>query len=130
MRFDRPLATGARGGHGPIRYFVEAYTSGRCVKFRFTGPSGFNGYHMFECERVTATTSVIRHTLRMTTHGPAILSWPLIFRPLHDALIEDAFATAEAALGLPARIQPWSLRVRVLRRLLSGGKARPQLSRF
>jgi hypothetical protein len=25
MEFDRALNVGARGGHGPIRYFVEAY---------------------------------------------------------------------------------------------------------
>jgi hypothetical protein len=130
MRLDRPLATGARGGHGPIRYFVEAYTAGQCVNFRFTGPSGFDGFHRFECEGSSAGTTLIRHTLRMTTHGPAMVTWPLLFRPLHDALIEDAFANAEAALGLPARIQPWSLTVRVLRRLLSGNRARPQVSRF
>jgi hypothetical protein len=65
--------------------------------------------------------------VRMTTHGLAILSWPLIFRPLHDALIEDSFATAEAALGQPARMRAWSLWVRLLRWILSGGKARPQV---
>jgi hypothetical protein len=127
IRFDRPLAVGATGGHGPVRYFVEAYTSGQCVQFRFVAPKGFNGFHSYECVRATDSTTVIRHTVRMTTHGLAILSWPLIFRPLHDALIEDSFATAEAALGQPARMQAWSLWVKLLRWILSGGKARPQV---
>jgi hypothetical protein len=32
---------------------------------------------------------VLRHETRMTTHGPALSTWPLIFGPLHDALTED-----------------------------------------
>ncbi len=31
----------------------------------------------------------------MSTHGLAVLSWPLVYRPMHDALIEDSLATAE-----------------------------------
>ena len=50
MRFDRPLAVGARGGHGPIRYDVAAYAPGRSVRFRFTGPKGFNGFHELAAE--------------------------------------------------------------------------------
>ena len=45
MEFDRPLDVGATGGHGPVRYFVEEYTPGQSIKFRFTGPKGFNGFH-------------------------------------------------------------------------------------
>lgn len=33
MRFDRPLAPGASGGHGPIRYTVEVYEPGRSIRF-------------------------------------------------------------------------------------------------
>jgi hypothetical protein len=127
MRFDRPLAAGAAGGHGPVRYFVEAYVPGRCVKFRFTGPRGFDGFHLFECEPATAATTLIRHRLIMTARGSAIVTWPLIFRPLHDALIEDAFATAEASFRQTDYVPAWSRRVRLLRWLLSGGKARPQV---
>ncbi|MDQ3135435.1 MAG: hypothetical protein M3Q76_11655, partial [Acidobacteriota bacterium] len=29
MKLDRPLGVGAKGGHGPIRYVVEAYEPGR-----------------------------------------------------------------------------------------------------
>ncbi|GAB3840392.1 hypothetical protein HDA39_002572 [Kribbella italica] len=33
LRLDRPLAVGARGGHGPVRYHVSAYDPGRRVRF-------------------------------------------------------------------------------------------------
>jgi hypothetical protein len=125
MRFDRPLSVGAAGGHGPIRYFVEAYAPGRSIRFRFTGPRGFDGWHGLEVLAIPGTVA-LRHTLEMTTRGLATLSWPLVFRPLHDALIEDALAMAEAALGHAPRLVPWPLQVRLLRSVLSGGKAHRQ----
>lgn len=126
MKFDRPLDVGATGGHGPIRYFVEAYMPGRCIKFRFTGPKGFNGFHSFELVDSPESAVVLRHTLEMTTHGLAVLSWPVLFGPLHDALIEDSLATAQASLGQPPELQRWALWVRFLRWTLTGGKARRQ----
>src|SRR5881409_1044397 len=62
----------------------------------------------------------------MNTHGLALISWPVVFRPLHDALIEDLLARAEASLHKELRVLRWSLWVRLLRWILSGGKARPQ----
>lgn len=118
MRFDGGLRIGARGGHGPIRYTVESLLPHRQVSFRFTAPPGFDGTHSFEIEAASGTTR-IRHLLEIRAHGSARLAWPLIFRPLHDALIEDALDRAERRCGgdpIPAR---WSLRVRVLRRLLA-----------
>ena len=41
MRFDRPLAVGAVGGHGPVRYSVEKYLQGQMIVFRFSAPRGF-----------------------------------------------------------------------------------------
>lgn len=127
MEFDRPLGVGARGGHGPIRYYVEEYVPGESVTFRFTGPRGFDGFHCYARMRTTADTAVLRHTLEMTTHGLAVLSWPVVYQPMHDALIEDSLATAEASLGQAPHIQPWSLWVRVLRWVVSRGKARAQV---
>jgi hypothetical protein len=116
MRFDRPLGVGAVGGHGPIRYAVEEYEPGVRIRFRFSAPAGFRGYHEYE-----ATPGRLTHRLVMTTHGLARLSWPLVFRPLHDALIEDSLDTAERSLGLgPRRPAQWSAWVRMLR-YLSGG---------
>jgi hypothetical protein len=128
LEFDRPLDVGANGGHGPVRYLVEEYTPGQSVKFRFIGPKGFNGFHGFEMVRTARQSVVLRHTLKMTTQGPALLSWPIIFRPLHDALIEDSLATAQASLGQLPRMQAWSHWVRFLRWAVSGGKARSQVT--
>ncbi len=129
MEFDRTLTVGARGGHGPIRYFVEEYIPGESIKFRFTAPNGFNGFHAYERIKTTTTnTAVLCHTLEMTTHGLAVLSWPVIYRPMHDALIEDSLATAEASLGQSPRIQAWSPWVRFLRWVVSCGKARAQVT--
>lgn len=127
MQFDQPLGIGARGGHGPIRYFVDAYTPGRSIRFRFTGPTGFDGYHGYEIVESLDET-VLRHTLQMTARSLAVLSWPLVFRPLHDALIEDSLATARASLGQPPNPPPWSQWVRFLRWFVSGGKARAQFT--
>jgi hypothetical protein len=53
----------------------------------------------------------MRHTLEGETTGTMRLAWPLVWRPMHDALIEDALDTAEASLSGAA----------IARRRLSGG---------
>jgi hypothetical protein len=123
MAFDRPLQVGAIGGHGPIRYVVEHYRPGTSIRFRFTAPAGFDGWHGFELVAAESGAIVLRHTLAMTTHGIATLTWPLVYRPLHDALLEDALAAAQAALGYPPTVRPWSAWVRALRWLLSRRRA-------
>ncbi len=117
MRLDRPLGVGATGGHGPIRYEVTAYEPGRPVTFQFRAPKGFTGSHRLDVESV-AGGSRIRHVLSMDTRGVARITWPLFFRPLHDALIEDALDRAEEALtGALGEKARWSLWVRGLRAL-------------
>ncbi|MEH1099592.1 SRPBCC family protein [Micromonospora sp. CPCC 205561] len=119
MRFDRPLGVGARGGHGPVRYTVVAYRPGTRVRFEFSAPAGFRGYHEYEALPQAGRRCLLRHSLVMTTRWPARLSWPVLYRPLHDALIEDSLDTAARHLGLtvaaPRRWTPW---VRLLRSLL------------
>jgi len=120
MRFDRPLEVGALGGHGPIRYRVERYEPRRRVLFRFTGPPGLQGTHEFSVAEAPGG-SFLRHAIEGRTSGAMRLSWPLVFRPLHDALIEDALDKAESTLtGIAVPGRPWSLRVRMLRRLARG----------
>lgn len=120
MRFDRPLGAGAAGGHGPVRYTVEAYEPGRSIRFRFTAPRGFNGTHRYEIEPLPAGSTRLRHVLEMRTEGPALLTWPLIFRPMHDALIEDSLDKAGRSLGRePSPPARWSARVRLLRRMFA-----------
>jgi hypothetical protein len=123
MRFDRPLQVGAIGGHGPIRYTVESYDPSRAISFRFTGPPGFNGTHRFVVEP-TPSGSRIAHDLRMRTSGSGTLSWLVVFRPLHDALLEDALHRATLASGVPEAPPTWSLWVRILRALLRSRRTR------
>lgn len=94
MALDRPLQVGARGGHGPVRYWVELYEPGRRVRFRFTRPRGFDGFHDLHVVDDNDTAELV-HVLDASMHGLARLSWPLLFRPLHDALIEDLLDNAQ-----------------------------------
>ena len=120
MRLDRPLQVGAVGGHGPIRYRVEVYEPGRAIRFRLTGPRGVHGTHGFELKASAPGITRLEHRLCMRVSGGARLSWPLMFRWLHDALIEDALDRAEAAVtSRPLQERHWSLWVRFLRRVAS-----------
>jgi hypothetical protein len=124
MKLDGPLGVGVRGGHGPIRYEVVAHEPGRRVRFRFTGPAGFHGYHEFDVDECSGVDdrepcAVLRHELRMQTMGWATMSWPLLFRPLHDALIEDALDLAALSVGDSPRRAGWTLWVRLLRSALA-----------
>ncbi|GAB2708183.1 SRPBCC family protein [Nocardia thraciensis] len=116
MRFDRPLGVGAVGGHGPVRYTVEGYQPGRWIRFRFTGPRGFDGFHEFTVHPGGGGTAELRHLLSMRARGPARLSWPLAFRWMHDACLEDSLDRAELAVtGAVRRPARWSPLVRALR---------------
>lgn len=123
MAFDRPLEVGALGGHGPIRYVVEAWIPDVKVQFRFVRPAGFHGSHWYEVVPESETACVLRHTLAMRVRGRARVSWPLVYRPLHDALIEDSLDQAAASIGLPTRRTRWNWRVRLLRRILRERRA-------
>jgi hypothetical protein len=126
LRFDRPLGVGACGGHGPVRYSVEEFIPGRMVKCRFTAPRGFLGYHSFEILPKHEGCAVLRHIIDMNAEGAALLSWPIFFRPLHDALLEDSLALAQSALGEAPDVRPWSPWVKFLRWVFSAGMARSQ----
>ena len=126
MWFDRPLGVGASGGHGPIRYVVDEYTPQQSIVFRFTGPPGFDGFHRLDVENGQSGGAILRHTIQMKATGIATISWPVVIRPLHDALVEDAFTTADVALGEEPKTVPWSFWVRFLRFLSTRGKARAQ----
>ncbi|MFJ7265917.1 SRPBCC family protein [Streptomyces sp. NPDC099050] len=121
LRLDPGLEAGAKGGHGPIRYTVSAYEPGVRARFEFTGPRGFDGYHEFTVRPLEdGAHTLLRHTIAMTTHGPARFSWPLVFRWLHDALAEDALDRAELACsGTVARPARWSPYVRLLRGVIT-----------
>lgn len=120
MRLDRPLDPGAAGGHGPIRYHVVEYLPGERVRFRFTGPRGFSGFHEFSVYGRGDHDAELCHLLVLRPHGPARLTWPLLYRWLHDALIEDALDRAERGLaGTVAEPARWNGYVRLVRAVLA-----------
>jgi len=123
MRFDRPLEVGATGGHGPIRYAVEEYRRGQSIRFRLSGPPCLKGgIHEFAAIANPDGTTTLRHTLELRLTGRALVSWPLAWRWLHAACIEDALARGEVSLGIAPQVQPWSIWVRALRWIAWGGK--------
>lgn len=122
MKFDRPLSVGADGGHGPIHYTISEYVPGRSIVFRFKAPRGFDGTHRFDVI-ARPQGSELRHTLAMNVSWPASLTWPMVYRWLHDALIEDAMAKAQAQVGDSPVVAKWSLYVRFLRRIFGRGAA-------
>jgi hypothetical protein len=122
MKLDRGLAVGSAGGHGPIRYSVEAYAAGSSIRFRFSSPTGFDGWHGYSVTRLGDQTVVLQHAIEMAISGFALLTWPLVYRPLHDALMEDSMACAQAAVGDRPQMRRWTLWVRLLRKLLARGR--------
>lgn len=118
MRLDGPLAPGASGGHGPIRYRVESWLPGHGVRFRFTLP-GVDGWHAFEILDATERLCVLEHRIEARLSGAMLLKWLLVVRALHDACVEDALSQIEQALGLPPRQVPWSPYVRLWMRWLA-----------
>ncbi|MEV5547505.1 SRPBCC family protein [Streptomyces sp. NPDC052309] len=116
VRFEGPLAVGVAGGHGPVRYVVSHYVPGRWVRFRFTGPRGFEGFHEFSVESLGDGRTVLRNTLVLRPRGVRWLAWVLFFRPLHDAAFRHSLDCAEQALtGEVAVPVKWSWYVRLLR---------------
>ena len=123
MRFDGGLREGARGGHGPIRYDVAEHAPSRRVTFRFTDPPGLVGVHRWEVEDVGEGEAVLRHVVEARAERLMVVQWPVVLRPLHDALIEDALDHAQAAVeGMPYRPRRWSPWVRLLRQVMSAGR--------
>jgi hypothetical protein len=118
MHLDRPLGVGATGGHGPIRYVVEAYAPGRSLQFRFLTPVGFVGVHRFEIEPRTGRQTVLRHVIDMRVSGRAYWAWLFVIRPLHNALLEDALDRAACAVGKSTPLRRWSLWVKWARWLV------------
>jgi len=132
MSLDGPVAPGAAGGHGPIRYRVESWEPGRMVRFRFHRMRGVEGWHAFEILDATAHHCVLEHRMEATLTGRMALKWAFAIRPLHDACVEDVLSQAQASLGETPRAMPRTLRVQLLLRWLSrvehrraGGRPHP-----
>jgi hypothetical protein len=118
MRLSDGLRVGSTGGHGPIRYEVEHYVPGLTVVFRFDPAIGLVGDHRLDVVAHGDGTTTLRHELRGRGVGSMRLAWPVVFRWMHDALIEDALDNVAAAVdGRPApTARHYSLLVRQLRK--------------
>lgn len=116
MELDGPVAVGASGGHGPIRYTVTAYEPGRLVEFTFAPGMGLAGRHTFTAEPAGAGRTRLRHVAEGRVTGVMRLAWPLVVRALHDAVLEDLLDRAATAVGRPpAARATWSPWVRLVR---------------
>ncbi|GAA5126372.1 DUF2867 domain-containing protein [Pseudonocardia adelaidensis] len=116
MVLDGPVAVGAAGGHGPIRYRVTGYVPGREVEFTFAPGMGIDGTHTFTAEPAGRDRTLLRHVIEGRVTGRACLTWPLGIRWAHDAVLEEILDNAERAVGAeparPARRPAW---VRLIR---------------
>jgi len=128
MRFDRPLAVGAYGRHGPIHYTVTSLdpTAGNVV-FEFREPTGLVGHHSFHVRPDGEDGAVLRHEVIANPKGWMRLKWPLIVRWVHDAVVEEVLDRAEVATGnMPTQPYQRSLWVRGL---LGAGAKGPRAMR-
>ena len=118
MVLDRPLALGADGGHGAIRYYVSEYEPGRRVRFTFRPRTGIIGAHELSLDALDDERTRIRHVLIGRTRGAMRLMFSAVVEPLHDTTGTTDFDNAEREVtGSVIRPTSWSPRVRVLRRL-------------
>ncbi|WP_067665194.1 hypothetical protein [Nocardia miyunensis] len=130
---DRPLSTGAAGGHGVVRYTVQGYQPGRWLNCRFDrvfGTAGVEGFHEFLVLDAGNDETLLVHQLAARLSGRFRLIWPLAVRWLHDALIEDLLDHAEyeltGSVRTPAR---WNGYVRLLRAALGrAGTSTPRVA--
>ncbi|MGX1884259.1 DUF2867 domain-containing protein [Streptomyces sp. NPDC055287] len=122
MSFDRPLAVGASGGHGPVRYSVSAYEPGRRVRFAFAPPD--NGFHELTVEPLGPGRCLVRHVLEQDLRGTALLLWHTVVKAVHGTVVEELFDNIERGVAggveRPVRWSPW---VRLLHRLNWGRAA-------
>ena len=127
LEFDRPLAVGARGGHGVIRYSVEAYEPARFVQFRFEPGHGLDGFHRFEIKPLRDGRTRLAHTLDTRVEGATRLLRPLLLR-MHDTLIGQLLDNAERATGgrvdHPTRMALWMRAMNAVEARLAAAPAR------
>jgi hypothetical protein len=119
MQLSSGLIEGSSGGHGFVRYSV-AFVDQRRVVFRFDESIGLRGTHAFELDESSSGGCVLQHVLEGESIGLMRIGWPLIVRPLHNALVEDGLDNAVRELdGQQVEQRRLTRRVRILRRGLS-----------
>ncbi len=118
IRFKNGINLNTKGGHGPIKYTIEEYNLEKIIQFRFTKPKGFLGIHKFELKELNNSQTEIKHIIDINTNFRATLNWIFIIRPLHDALIEDAFDKLENNFSSNKKKAKWSFWVKFIRKIM------------
>lgn len=118
MKLDNGLNIGSKGGHGPIKYFIQNIVPDHSIQFQFVSPKGFKGIHTFEIIEINPQQTQVKHIIDMNTQGLDSLKWHLVIRWLHDALIEDAFDKIENHFSTTPKRSSWNIWVRFLRAVL------------
>ncbi|MFF6775148.1 DUF2867 domain-containing protein [Streptomyces sp. NPDC012637] len=98
MVLDGPLAVGADGGHGRVRYRVGAHEPGRSVRFDTTDDGLGTGYHRFDVEPLGPGRCRISHVLEVTMSPGSFAFFKLAIEPVHDTMVEESFDNAERAV--------------------------------
>lgn len=96
-------------GHEPLEH-----RAGEKRSYRITGPRGLDGWHGWDVE-ARGDRTVLRHTVEAHVTGGMRLGWPLVVRPMPDAIHEDILDEAERAVGGVPAGRSWSPWVRALR---------------
>jgi hypothetical protein len=122
-RFESKLALNACGGHGGTRYSVAEYVPGHFLKFEFTFPKSYHGFHSFRLTQVKNQQWLLEHNTFIKTNVWKWFLWVMLISPVHNALIQDAFDKAEkyASTNL-LFLSKWPLRVYFIRHLLGGSR--------
>ncbi|WP_420112635.1 DUF3995 domain-containing protein [Pseudactinotalea sp.] len=118
------VRVGSHGGHGPIRYRVEAVEDGAGLTFRFDPEAGISGAHAFTLAPTSIGTRVM-HTMLIDHPGTAVAT---VIVPLHDALLEDLLDQLEALVAhRELRRRPLPLAVRARRAAVAASQAPPSV---
>lgn len=113
--FNNGLKIGSKGGHGSIKYTIVEYTEGEFIRFKFTKPKGFKGFHEFIIKEIQTEQVEICHTIKMNVSGSALFIWIFAIRFLHDALMEDAFDKVESQFSGIKKQTKYSIWVKIMR---------------
>ena len=118
MVLDSALKVGAAGGHSAVRYRVSEFVPGRRAVFQFDRAGlmgGVDGRHYFEIVPRRGHV-IIRHDLEGDCDLGMWLEWTFLVKPLHNAVIEDAFDKVESRFsGTAVKRSHWGSWVRFLR---------------
>lgn len=99
---------------GFLRHEPLEHVPGRRRRYRITGPRGFSGWHGWDVVDAENGTS-LQHEVQAECRGWVRAGWPLVIKPIHDALHEDVLDAAARAVGGVPAARSWPPRVRFLR---------------